>query len=690
MPDKFGKIEEPLDILVEYGYLDDPNIPYHRALNIAVNDFSNDQKLGGDENREILEILQKEARKELKLRRKKIDVSKFFGKKETETETDTTGTSDLAVRSKTQSIDTKKFIPEPTEEKGGALAEILTGVNSIVETLKAGQKQDKKQQDFLRINEERSKRKKKEGKLEFKVFDGLKKTATKLLAPMKSAWQKMLDFLGKVILGRVLFKILEWMGDKDNHGKLKSIIKFFEDWWPAMLAGYLLFGNSLTSMVTGLLAKMAMWLAPMLGAIAKLMLNPWVAAAMVLGVGGVLAHQQIKKNRQEFDEQDDDSTLTVEEFQEDNEGIENPNEQTADIQPSQGYAETGSMPGMMNFNKGGTVPGSGNIDTVPAMLTPGEFVMSKGAVQKYGSDTLAGMNAAAGGTNIPTFSRGRGEFNEGGVITDPEVKKQQEAYMLKFVNEERAMQGLEPLNNLTYAPGVELTKMIGPGPRTTETSDTFTDLDKGIKTKFDTKTMGDQSIMRGSIGQTTEEDRQKFFTENPHAAQLLNIKNQMELDKLGGDISASARMNGGGLVQNFKNGGLVKNLRGGTDRLIVSRYNGGGLVKNYNSGGLVQNFNEGGKVGFFGGIGNIMGGKKWSGESREQIGRGVSQANIAPKNTSTVITPSEKKKVTVAYQEEKKKSDTKKNQNNSEQKIPNFNVTASRSPQKIKVLGISV
>ena len=48
------------------------------------------------------------------------------------------------------------------------------------------------------------------------------------------------------------------------------------------------------------------------------------------------------------------------------------------------------------YNKGGKVPGSGNKDTVPAMLTPGEFVMSKGAVNKYGMDTLENMNAAAG------------------------------------------------------------------------------------------------------------------------------------------------------------------------------------------------------------------------------------------------------------------------------------------------------
>ena len=35
-----------------------------------------------------------------------------------------------------------------------------------------------------------------------------------------------------------------------------------------------------------------------------------------------------------------------------------------------------------NVNKGGEVPGTGDKDTVPAMLTPGEFVMSKGAVQQ--------------------------------------------------------------------------------------------------------------------------------------------------------------------------------------------------------------------------------------------------------------------------------------------------------------------
>ena len=48
--------------------------------------------------------------------------------------------------------------------------------------------------------------------------------------------------------------------------------------------------------------------------------------------------------------------------------------------------------GRRGFASGGLVPGAGNRDTVPAMLTPGEFVIRKSSVQKYGASTLAGIN----------------------------------------------------------------------------------------------------------------------------------------------------------------------------------------------------------------------------------------------------------------------------------------------------------
>ena len=44
------------------------------------------------------------------------------------------------------------------------------------------------------------------------------------------------------------------------------------------------------------------------------------------------------------------------------------------------------------FNKGGFVPGSGNTDTVPAMLTPGEFVIKKSSARAIGAQNLYAMN----------------------------------------------------------------------------------------------------------------------------------------------------------------------------------------------------------------------------------------------------------------------------------------------------------
>ena len=49
--------------------------------------------------------------------------------------------------------------------------------------------------------------------------------------------------------------------------------------------------------------------------------------------------------------------------------------------------------------QGGSVPGT---DTVPAMLTPGEFVMNKSAVQKHGVGFMKNLNRG----RVPGFRRG--------------------------------------------------------------------------------------------------------------------------------------------------------------------------------------------------------------------------------------------------------------------------------------------
>ncbi len=78
-----------------------------------------------------------------------------------------------------------------------------------------------------------------------------------------------------------------------------------------------------------------------------------------------------------------------------------------------GHNVINTAPGnIVGYNKGGKVPGSGSGDTVPAMLTPGEFVMSKGAVNMIGADKLMAMNKAGGGTNVPKMMK----FAGGGIV----------------------------------------------------------------------------------------------------------------------------------------------------------------------------------------------------------------------------------------------------------------------------------
>ena len=57
----------------------------------------------------------------------------------------------------------------------------------------------------------------------------------------------------------------------------------------------------------------------------------------------------------------------------------------------------GGAKGLIGLNSGGFVPGSGNSDTVPAMLTPGEFVIRKSAAQAFGAENLQAINKYADG-----------------------------------------------------------------------------------------------------------------------------------------------------------------------------------------------------------------------------------------------------------------------------------------------------
>ena len=453
-------------------------------------------------------------------------------------------------------VDVKKLASKGGGGSSDALSQILVSVTSIRDILInqiKGKRDDAKKK---RRATENAKRDKKESGLEIlkKGFGAVKKGAEKVVKPVKSLFKQVFDFIGKIVLGRIVFKLLEWFSDKKNEGKVKAIGKFLKKTWPALLASYLLFGNSFGRMTVRLgvmIAKFTVRLVskviPALwSAVAKMKLGKLMnmipggggkAGILIKGAtlfgGGMLLEKALAGDTKMSEE---------------------------DMANAQG------------FNKGGKVPGSGpNKDTVPAMLTPGEFVMSKGAVQKYGVDTLEGMNAAAGGTNVPVLmpNKKRKGFNEGGkaadrpgIVTDPKEIARIKAETLHWVNKERVeFLGLPPLKEITVADGVELTKPMGSeyyGKGIKEQSSEDMNFDTMTKTTWKTKSRGAEVIFQGATERITEEEKQAYLDSNPLARMAMELKDQMEMDALGADISASAKMKGGGLVQGFQGGGEVK------------------------------------------------------------------------------------------------------------------------------------
>jgi hypothetical protein len=254
-----------------------------------------------------------------------------------------------------------------------------------------------------------------------------------MVAPFSNIWKKILNFIKFALIGVLFNTVMKWFGNPANNKKIEAIGRFFKDWWPALLTGAALFLTPLGALVAASVNLMA-WAIPAL--LTSIAANPWAAA--ILATGATAAYLSTQKN--ETDKKVDESVekkgkeQTVSDLKEEKasknvfqrmggfftgEGQEREEQiQKVETGTQKRYGFFGELDRpATKFNKGGTVPGTGNTDTVPAMLTPGEFVMSKGAVQQYGVDTLQGMNAAAGGTNIPQLKKVKvPHYQEGGSV----------------------------------------------------------------------------------------------------------------------------------------------------------------------------------------------------------------------------------------------------------------------------------
>ena len=283
-------------------------------------------------------------------------------------------------------------VKSPLDE---SIKSITDSVTSIHQTLLDQQEFDKDQQDDIAIDLEQDARDDKEVDLEdvSSVGEGLKKTGEKMLAPVKNIFDSIKNWLFKFFAAKAIMMFMNWFSDPANEKKVSTLFRFVKDWWPSILTAILLFAGSMlgpggiiigvTALVIGFIPKITNSIKQLFGFTKDVNKE---AAKGEKEADKALKGDSTETTSETFTEEDIGSTVTPRYYED---------------MSKEDKAKFDALSKSANFNKGGQVPGQGDKDTVPAMLTPGEFVMSKGAVEEYGVKTLEGMNAAAGGTNKP-------------------------------------------------------------------------------------------------------------------------------------------------------------------------------------------------------------------------------------------------------------------------------------------------
>lgn len=296
------------------------------------------------------------------------------------------------------------------EQKGGqsSLNDVLNETNRILVEI-----QNQLALDFaMRIAEEKDQNKKikaaeskkrfsdKETALEKAKSVGsiFKSQVDKVLAPTKSIFQKIIEFFKVILTGIVVNQGFKWLEKEENREKLGQFFGFLaEHWkWIAATLGTVLLVDVITKVVLAVKGIMA----------AFALLTTPVGLGILAGIGIAIAAKALKEK------QEQEKRKRQEEYEK---AITGTNYETsvsgkpAQIIPydpqrykggsilnlikmglgsSAGLSKGGIVPNISNvfkFSRGGTVPGrgAGTVDTVPAMLAAGEYVVNTFATRLF-------------------------------------------------------------------------------------------------------------------------------------------------------------------------------------------------------------------------------------------------------------------------------------------------------------------
>jgi len=347
-------------------------------------------------------------------------------------------------------IDPEKLIPENSdvvsEELGDKLNELIKVIREDNELEEESQKEDKKQ---LEAKKKKDREDRIESKKETKSFViDLKKSTGKV----GGFFDKLKDFLKITLLSGLINTLYNFLTDPKNKEKIAATQKFLKNYWPAVLGALAYFFTPFGKLVNFVVGTVGKFLLKLGLLVAK---NPILLAALGGAALGIAGSELAKQRQEEARERQRDFLRELGVRFEDKETGEPLTDRDKEFDPTPfidtpdnpvqiEQREPGFLEKLRNtrdkfifgteFGPNQTIfppPGSSLLtnpsyqfrggglsmgtDVVPAMLTPGEFIMSRGAVNMFGVDTMMAMNKAGGGTNRPKLGKVMG-YQQGGMV----------------------------------------------------------------------------------------------------------------------------------------------------------------------------------------------------------------------------------------------------------------------------------
>jgi len=335
-------------------------------------------------------------------------------------------------------IEPSKLIPTKDEELN---EEFEKKLDELIAVVRESNELEEDIQDDEKKLEQRKRREDREKRIETKKF--FKNSINELVNKNKTVGgflDAIKKFLGFTLLSGLVNTLYNWLTDPENEKKIDKVKNFLLDWWPALAGAIAFVLTPFKGLILGAIGLLASTSSKILALFAT---NPIFGIAVAFGVAGVMDYlkgerRKIKlrkevaelmekegiseteariRLREQKEKEKEKIGFTANPFDERVQELRKEIDQLQNIDFERTRTEGFFPPKIVNrapgFSGGGLNMGT---DVVPAMLTPGEFIMSRGAVNKFGVDFMESINAMGGGTNKPKF--GRVAYAAGGGLLD--------------------------------------------------------------------------------------------------------------------------------------------------------------------------------------------------------------------------------------------------------------------------------